>query len=46
MYDNEKMLGLADSIKEQGVVIPILVRPIKNNKYEYGDYVFYVVRGS
>ena len=35
MYDNEKMLGLADSIKEQGVVVPILVRPIKNNKYEY-----------
>ncbi len=35
MYDNEKMLGLADSIKEQGVVVPILVRPIKDNKYEY-----------
>ena len=29
------MLGLADSIKEQGVVVPILVRPIKDNKYEY-----------
>jgi ParB family chromosome partitioning protein len=35
MYDNEKMLGLADSIKEQGVVVPILVRPIKDNRYEY-----------
>ena len=35
MYDNEKILGLADSIKEQGVVVPILVRPIKDNKYEY-----------
>ncbi len=35
MYDDEKMLGLADSIKEQGVVVPILVRPIKDNKYEY-----------
>ncbi len=35
MYDNEKMLGLADSIKEQGIVVPILVRPIKDNKYEY-----------
>ncbi len=35
MYDIEKMLGLADSIKEQGVVVPILVRPIKDNRYEY-----------
>ena len=35
MYDNEKMLGLADSIKEQGVVVPILVRPIKDNNYDY-----------
>ncbi len=35
MYDNEKMLGLADSIKEQGVVVPILVRPIIDNRYEY-----------
>ncbi len=35
MYDNEKMLGLADSIKEQGVVVPILVRPIKDSKYEF-----------
>ena len=35
MYDNEKMLGLADSIKEQGVVVPILVKSIKDSKYEY-----------
>ena len=28
LYENEKMLGLADSIKEQGVIVPILVRPI------------------
>ena len=35
LYENEKMLGLADSIKEQGVIVPILVRPIKDDKYEY-----------
>lgn len=35
LYENEKMLGLADSIKEQGVIVPILVRPIKDEKYEY-----------
>lgn len=35
LYENDKMLGLADSIKEQGVIVPILVRPIKDEKYEY-----------
>ncbi len=35
LYENEKMLGLADSIKEQGVIVPILVRPIDDEKYEY-----------
>lgn len=35
MYNNEKMQSLADSIKEYGVITPILVRPIKHEKYEY-----------
>lgn len=35
MYDNEKMQSLAESIKEYGVITPILVRPIKHEKYEY-----------
>jgi len=35
VYDHEKMLALADSIKEQGVIVPILVRPIKDEKFEY-----------
>ena len=35
LYENEKMLGLADSIKEQGVIVPILVRPINDEKYDY-----------
>ena len=35
LYENEKMLGLADSIKEQGVIVPILVRHIKDEKYDY-----------
>ena len=29
------MLGLADSIKEQGIIVPILVRPINDERYEY-----------
>ena len=35
LYGSEKMLGLADSIKEQGIIVPILVRPINDDKYEY-----------
>lgn len=35
MYDDEKMARLADSIKEQGIIVPILVRPIKDKKFEY-----------
>lgn len=35
MYDNEKMQSLADSIKEHGIIVPILVRPIQHEKYEY-----------
>lgn len=34
-YDNEKMQSLAQSIKEQGIIVPILVRPYKHDKYEY-----------
>lgn len=34
-YDNEKMQSLAQSIKEQGIIVPILVRPYKHEKYEY-----------
>ena len=35
LYENDKMLGLADSIREQGVIVPILVRPIDDDKFEY-----------
>lgn len=35
LYDTEKMLSFADSIKEQGVIVPILVRPIKDEKYDF-----------
>ncbi len=35
MYDNEKMQSLADSIKEHGIIVPILVRPVQHKKYEY-----------
>lgn len=28
-YNEEKMLELAESIKEQGLIVPILLRPIK-----------------
>lgn len=34
-YDNGKMQSLAQSIKEQGIIVPILVRPYKHEKYEY-----------
>ena len=34
-YNDEKMKSLSDSIKEQGVIVPILVRPCKHDKYEY-----------
>ncbi len=34
-YNNEKMQSLSESIKEQGVIVPILVRPINHKKYEY-----------
>lgn len=33
-FDEEKLLELADSIKEHGVVQPIIVRPLNNGKYE------------
>ena len=34
-YNDEKMKSLSESIKEQGVIVPILVRPYKHDKYEY-----------
>jgi len=34
-YNEEKMLELADSIKEQGLISPILVRPIEDKKYSH-----------
>lgn len=34
-YNEGKMLKLAESNKEQGLIIPILVRPIKDKKYSY-----------
>ncbi len=33
-HNEEKMQELADSIKERGVIVPILVRPIGEGKYE------------
>ncbi len=35
MYDTDKLNSLAESIKEQGVIVPILIRPIKDGKFEY-----------
>lgn len=34
-YNDEKMKNLSESIKEQGIIVPILVRPYKHDKYEY-----------
>jgi ParB family transcriptional regulator, chromosome partitioning protein len=34
-YNDEKILELADSIKEQGLIVPILVRPINHKKYSH-----------
>ena len=35
MYNDEKLNSLSESIKEHGVISPILVRPIDDEKYEY-----------
>ncbi len=35
LYPEEKMLELIESIKEQGIIVPILVRPIEDNKYSH-----------
>ncbi len=34
-YNEEKMIELAESIKEQGLIVPILVRPIEDKKYSH-----------
>lgn len=34
VIDDEKMQDLMDSIKENGILTPVLVRPISNNLYE------------
>lgn len=34
-YDDEKLKGLSESIREHGVITPILVRPIEDEKYDY-----------
>ncbi len=34
-YNDEKMKSLSESINEQGIIVPILVRPYKHDKYEY-----------
>ena len=34
VVDDEAMQELADSIKTVGVLVPIIVRPMKNGKYE------------
>ena len=33
-HNEEKLQELADSIKERGIIVPILVRPIEDDKYE------------
>jgi len=35
MYNDEKLNSLSESIKTHGVISPILVRPIEDDKYEY-----------
>ncbi|MGN1393350.1 MAG: ParB/RepB/Spo0J family partition protein [Succinivibrionaceae bacterium] len=32
--EQERLLELADSIKSQGIIQPIVVRPVENNRYE------------
>jgi len=34
-YSTDKLESLAESIKEQGVIVPILVRPIEHKNYDY-----------
>ena len=34
-YNEEKMIELAESIKEQGLIVPVLVRPIEDKKYSH-----------
>jgi len=34
-YSTDKLQSLAESIKEQGVIVPILVRPIEHKDYDY-----------
>lgn len=34
VWDDEKMQDLVNSIRENGILTPVLVRPIDNNKYE------------
>ena len=34
VLDDERMTELVESIKEHGLLQPVLVRPIENNKYE------------
>ncbi len=35
MYSQEKMSELSESVKRYGVIVPILIRPIEDDKYEY-----------
>ncbi len=34
-YEGDKLQDLADSIKEHGILVPILVRPIEDDEFEY-----------
>lgn len=34
MLDNEEMGSLVESIKEQGILSPLIVRPLENGEYE------------
>ncbi len=34
-YNEEKMIELAESINEQGLIVPVLVRPIEDKKYSH-----------
>ena len=34
VVDDEKMMDMVESIKEYGVLVPIIVRPVENGNYE------------
>ena len=35
IYTQDKLMEMAESIKQNGVIVPVIIRPIKGNDYEY-----------